>query len=132
MTGCLSELPLPERAPVPEDFRNSSGSIPFPFSETYPVHNLNLPLNSYIQDLDGDGVADVMQNNGWIDYIADDVADTLLPWGWKKTEETRPMTPEIRQAATEVMQVDRNLIYLVVNDRYQFELAERVRNDSTN
>ncbi|MBI2146088.1 hypothetical protein HYU22_01975 [Candidatus Woesearchaeota archaeon] len=111
LTSCgNSRLSEPKRAV----FDRQSASVIMPLGSG-PYY---LFSRAYVRDLNGDGQADLIGSVGEAYYVAPEFVPTLDKVNKGRA---RVMTPEIRDAATRLVQANSDLGYLLAVDRYRVQ-----------
>ncbi len=110
------ELVEPKREDFDKNWAKSCAAVRIPLIATVD----DIGGDFYIRDLDNDNTADSMSFAGCPRWIADGYQNQV-----SINPDTRVMTPEIRDAATEALHADRELGFLVAQEEYRLAKEER-------
>ncbi|MBI4140821.1 hypothetical protein HY485_03205 [Candidatus Woesearchaeota archaeon] len=108
------------REPKKDDFRNYNGVVLYPYLSANPDKTVN-SFDAYIIDEDGDGKADLIYSMGRVYWIA----EGYKPERFSAGPQTKTMTAEMRDLATEVLKADQRLSYLLAKKTYEWHQKEK-------
>lgn len=110
VAGCtIFERPKLE-PPKKDDYSHVQGHI----WDNRPYHT-----DLFIRDIDKDGKADQLHLGGFSYWVAHEFKDKTKNHG-----NTRPLTGDLRKAATKAMKADQELGYLLAQDAYKSQQAK--------
>ncbi len=125
LAGC--DLTLEQRDITRDEFNRNRGAVYLVYPQrdsSYTIH----AKNEYIEDVDNDGLADVIGSMGRALWVAPGYKETLK--SITRTEEAQIMTPEIREAATRALKSDQDLLYLIAKSSYELQEAKKAQRGS--